>query len=88
MWLDNFGRDRASTPPEPLRCERLAMIPTPTLALAAEYGTPYSRRIVELVARCIPNCRLVDVPGVTHFMSYQAPAVFDRLLLDFLAGHA
>jgi len=88
MWLDNFGRDRPTTPPEPLTCQQLKAIRTPTLALAAEYGMPYSRRIVELVAGCVPECRLADVPGVTHFMSYQAPRVFNRLVLDFLAEHA
>lgn len=88
MWLENFGRDRPSMPPEPLRCEQLATIRTPTLALTAEDGMPYSRRIVELIAGCVPDCRLVDVPGVTHFMSYQAPTVFDRIVLDFLAEHA
>jgi pimeloyl-ACP methyl ester carboxylesterase len=88
MWLDNFGRDRSSTTlSEPLTCERLSAIETPTLALAAEHGMPYSRRIVELIGGCMPDCRLVDVPGVTHFMSYQAPTVFDRLVLDFLAEH-
>ena len=55
------------------------------LALAAEHGLPYSRRIVELIAGCLPSCRLAEVPGVTHFMSYQEPAVFNRLVLDFLA---
>lgn len=88
MWLDNFGRDRPTTPPEPLTCQQLKAIRTPTLALTAEHGMPYSRRIVELVAGCVPGCRLADVPGVTHFMSYQAPNVFNRLVLDFLAEHA
>jgi pimeloyl-ACP methyl ester carboxylesterase len=87
MWLDNFGRDRASTPPEPLTQAELRTIKTPTLALAAEHGMPYSRRIVELVAACMADCRLVDVPGVTHFMSYQTPAVFDSLVLEFLSEH-
>ena len=88
MWLDNFGRDRPTTPPEPLTCQQLKAIRTPTLALTAEHGMPYSRRIVELVASCVPDCRLADVPGATHFMSYQAPRVFNRLVLDFLAEHA
>ena len=87
MWLDNFGRDRATTQPEPLTCAQLATVPTPTLAIAAERGMPYSRRIVQLIAGCIPDCRLVDVPGVTHFMSFQAPAAFNRVVLGFLAEH-
>ena len=88
MWLDNFGRDRPTTPPEPLTRRQLKAIRTPTLALTGEHGMPYSRRIAELVAGCVSGCRLVDVPGVTHFMSYQAPSVFNGLVLDFLAEHA
>ena len=88
MWLDNFGRDRPTTPPEPLTRQQLEAIRTPTFAITGEHGMPYSRRIVELVAGCVPGCRLADVPGVTHFMSYQAPGVFNRLVLDFLAEHA
>ena len=88
MWLDNFGRDRPTTPPEPLTRQQLKAIRTPTLALTGEHGMPYSRRIAELVAGCVPDCRLADVPGVTHFMSYQAPSVFNGLVLDFLAEHA
>jgi pimeloyl-ACP methyl ester carboxylesterase len=87
MWLDNFGRDRSTEAPEPLTREQLQAIRTPTLALAAEHGMPYSRRIVELVAGCVPGARLVEVPGVTHFMSYQEPDVFNRIVLDFLAEH-
>ena len=46
---------------------------------------PYSRRIVEVLSTCIPTSSLVVVPGVTHFMSYQEPAVFNAAVLDFLA---
>lgn len=48
---------------------------------------PYSRRIIKKLAECIPGCRLATVPGVTHFMSYQEPAAFNRVVLDFLAEH-
>ena len=88
MWLDNFGSSRPAPPaPEPLTCERLAAITTPTLALAAEYGMPYSRQIVGVLAGCIPGSRLVVLPSVTHFMSYQAPDVFNEVVLEFLAQH-
>ena len=88
MWLDNFGRKRPiAPPPEPLTCEKLNAITTPTLAIEAEYGMPYSRRIVNKLAECIPGCRLVTVPAVTHFMSYQEPMAFNRMVLDFLEQH-
>jgi pimeloyl-ACP methyl ester carboxylesterase len=48
---------------------------------------PYSRRILERLAGCIRGSELVVVPSVTHFMSYQAPDVFNRVVLEFLARH-
>jgi pimeloyl-ACP methyl ester carboxylesterase len=88
MWLDNFGRQRPKAPPpEPLARETLRTITTPTLVMAAEHGMPYSRLIVDRLAECISSCRLVVVPAVTHFRSYQAPAIFNRVVLDFLAQH-
>jgi pimeloyl-ACP methyl ester carboxylesterase len=88
MWLDNFDTRRPAAPtPEPLTREQFAAIATPTLAVAAEYGMPYSRRIVERLAGCIAGSRLVVLPSVTHFMSFQAPEVFNEAVLEFLAGH-
>jgi pimeloyl-ACP methyl ester carboxylesterase len=84
MWLDNFGAQRPSDPPEPLLCERLRSLRVPTLAVGGEHGMPYSRRILDVLAGCIPDCRLAILPGVTHFMSYQAPEQFNQLVLAFL----
>jgi len=87
MWLDNFGTRRPAAPPEPLQCGQLGAIAAPTLALATEYGMPYSRRIVEVLAGCIPGSRLAVIPSATHFVSYQAPAAFNETVLEFLASH-
>ena len=85
MWLDNFRTTRrAGAPADPLTCAKLSAIATPTLAIGAEFGMPYSRRIVDALTACIPGCRRVVVPGATHFMSYQEPAVFNEVVLDFL----
>jgi pimeloyl-ACP methyl ester carboxylesterase len=48
---------------------------------------PYSRLIVDRLAACISGSRLVVIPGATHFMSYQAPELFNEAVLDFLARH-
>ncbi len=86
MWLDNFNRKRpAAPPPEPLTCERLGAITAPTLVVGAEYGMPYSRRIVDRLAACIGGSRQVVVPSVTHFMSYQEPGLFNDVVLDFVS---
>ena len=85
MWLDNFGAARpVASPPAPLTCTRLTAIETPTLAMTAEHGMPYSRRIVERLARCVAGCRLVDVPSATHFMSHQDPGRFNEAVFEHL----
>ena len=86
MWFDNFNASRpAAQLPEPLTCEVLSAIKAPTLVIGAEYGMPYSRRMVDTLAGCIPASRLRIIPAVTHFMSYQEPSVFNQAVLDFLA---
>ena len=88
MWLDNMIGPRPTPPAaDPLTCEQLGTIATPTLAMATEHGMPYSRAIVARLAPCIPDCTLVDVGAVTHFLSYQAPDVFNDLVLDFIGRH-
>jgi pimeloyl-ACP methyl ester carboxylesterase len=86
MWLENFGSRSSSRSPAPLTCGQLATIGMPTLVLATEYGMTFSRRIAEEVAGCITASELVVIPDATHFVSYQAPDRFNRVVLDFLAG--
>lgn len=88
MWIENMTAARpAAGDSLPLTCDRLRGIPVPTLAVRGQHGMPYSRLVVERLAGCLPDCDLVDIPGVTHFMSYQAPTQFDALVLDFLDRH-
>jgi pimeloyl-ACP methyl ester carboxylesterase len=88
MWLDNFGVPRPTAPPpEPLTCPQLRAVTTPTLVIGAEFGMPYSRRIVDALVDCIPGSRRLVVPGVTHFMSYQDPGPFNAAVLDFIGRH-
>lgn len=88
MWLDNIKARRPAAPtPEPLTCEQLGALTTPTLVVGAEYGMPYSRRIVDILAGCIPGSQLAVIPSVTHFMSYQDPDLFNDAVLGFLAQH-
>ena len=87
MWLENFGVVRPpAAPPEPLTCERLSTLAVPTLALGAEHGMRYSRAILDRLGRCL-GVEPVIVPGVTHFMSYQAPETFNAVVLGFVGAH-
>jgi len=85
MWLDNYTATRpAALTPAPLTAGELGTITTPTLALGGEFGMPYSRSILERIARTIGPSHLVIVSGATHFMSYQIPDRFNQEVVDFL----
>ena len=87
-WLDNFNARRPPAPtPEPLTTEQLGAITAPTLLVGAGYGMRYSRRIIDVLAGCIASSRLIVIPSVTHFMSYQEPEVFNEAVLSFLSDH-
>jgi len=88
MWSDNFGVPRAAAASHLLTCAQLATISTPTIVVTGEYGMPYSRRIAPALAASMPSSRLLDIPGVTHFMSYQQPDAFNEALLEFLQRKA
>lgn len=87
MWLDNFATPRPAFAVEALGCAQVAGITTPTLAVTGKHGMPYSRAIVERLARCIPGSHRLDIPGVTHFMSYQHPDRFNDAVLEFIEKH-
>ncbi len=87
MWVKNMITTRPTAASgSPLTCDRLGELFIPALVVGAEHGIPYSRLIVERLAACLPDCRFVVVPAVTHFMSFQAPKTFNDLVLAFLAG--
>jgi pimeloyl-ACP methyl ester carboxylesterase len=87
MWLDNFGARRPAGAQAPMTCDLLKAITAPTLAVGGEFGMGYSLRILEILAGCIPQSRLVVIPWATHFMSYQSPDRFNAVVLDFIAAH-
>jgi pimeloyl-ACP methyl ester carboxylesterase len=88
MWLENFNRRRpAAPPPEPLTREQLRAITVPTLLIGAEHGMPYSRRIVDMIGRCISSSQSIVISSATHFMSYQDPVIFNEAVLNFLERH-
>lgn len=89
MWLENFTAERPAAPaPAPLLCEDLREISVPTLVIGAEFGLRYSREIVDRLTACLPGATRIVIPGVTHFMSCQDPANFNRVVLAFLGRNA
>ena len=87
MWLANFDAKRSPPTRPALTCDDLGAITMPTLIVETEHGMPYSRRIAECVAECIPGAQTVILPSATHFVSYQDPDAFNAVVLAFLAEH-
>jgi pimeloyl-ACP methyl ester carboxylesterase len=67
---------------EPLH-ERLGEIAARTLVIVGADDPARAR--AEAVATAIPGARLAIVPGAGHGPHLEAPAAFNRLVLDFVS---
>lgn len=62
----------------------LSAITVPALVIVGERD-PIPRRHTELIARSIPGAELVIVPDAGHPCAAERPAVFNAVVLDFVA---
>jgi hypothetical protein len=86
MWLEEFQATRPGEPaPETLTCELLRAITTPTLAIGAEHGMPYSRKIVERPLHPYESVGRDPVGDSLHEPS--GHDVFNEAILEFIARH-
>ena len=65
--------------------DRLHQITSPTLVITGDADLLIPPGNSDVLARHIPNARLVKVPGGSHGFNLETPAVFNRAVLDFLA---
>jgi 3-oxoadipate enol-lactonase len=65
----------------------LGRITAPTLVLVGEDDVLKPRRYSERIARAIPGADLLVVPGSGHAICLEKPALFNAILLGFLAVH-
>jgi pimeloyl-ACP methyl ester carboxylesterase len=63
--------------------EEMKRIPTPTLILAGDEEEPCLEACL-LMKRCIPKAGLAILPKSGHAINLEEPALFNRLLEDFL----
>jgi 3-oxoadipate enol-lactonase len=70
---------------EPPAMQRLPAIIAPTLVVCGEFDHPDIRAIASLLAAAIENAREVVIPGAGHMANLDAPAEFNRVVLNFLA---
>jgi len=66
--------------------DRLHLIAVPTLVITGDADLLIPPGNSEILARHIPGARLVKVPGGSHAFNFETPEIFNREVLEFLAG--
>ena len=66
--------------------DRLHEITAPTLVITGDADLLVSPANSDVLARSIPGAKLVKVPGGSHGFNFETPDVFNREVVDFLAG--
>lgn len=66
---------------------RLEAFRTPTMALAGEADLVTPPAYVRLLASRLPNCEFATVPEAGHASFWEQPAIWNRLVLDFIGRH-
>jgi len=64
---------------------RLHQIASPTLVITGDADRLISPANSDLLAREVPNARLVKIPGGSHGFNFETPEIFNREVLDFLS---
>ena len=64
--------------------DRLHGIASPTLVITGDADRLISPANSDILAREIPNARLVKIPGGSHGFNFETPEVFNREVLGFL----
>jgi 3-oxoadipate enol-lactonase len=64
--------------------DRLRQIAVPTMVITGDSDRLIPPANSDILAREIPNARLVKIPGGSHGFNFETPDVFNREVLDFL----
>jgi len=66
--------------------DRLREITAPTRVITGDADLLVSPANSDVLARNIPGAKLVKIPGGSHGFNFETPDVFNREVIDFLAG--
>jgi len=66
--------------------DRLHLIQSPTLVITGDADLLVSPANSDILARSIPGAKLMKIPGGSHGFNLETPEIFNRAVLDFLAG--
>jgi len=89
MMFENariLALSRAAPPPPPVSCQELSAIRVPVCVLRGESTRKYFTIIAQQVHDCIPNSRLIVIPGSRHVGYIENPSAFNAALLAHLKG--
>ena len=93
-WLEieessrhEIGPEAAQLPKSPMTYARLATMKTPVLMLAGEADLLAPPAMMRVVADHIPGCRFETIPEAGHAAFWEQPAIWNRLVLEFIRGH-
>jgi len=89
MMFENartLALSRAAPPPTPVSCQELSAIRVPVCVLRGESTRKYFTIIAQQVHDCIPNSRLIVIPGSRHVGYIENPSAFNAALLGHLKG--
>jgi pimeloyl-ACP methyl ester carboxylesterase len=89
MMFENartLALSRAAPPPTPVSCQELSAIRVPVCVLRGENTRKFYTIIAQQVHDCIPNSRLIVIPGGRHVGYIENPSAFNAALLAHLKG--
>ena len=64
----------------------LEVVRAPTMILWGLEDRFLGRELLDGVERWVPDLRIVDVPGASHWVQQDQPEVVNRHLIEFLRG--
>ncbi|HMA38009.1 MAG TPA: alpha/beta fold hydrolase [Chloroflexia bacterium] len=82
--LAGEGKDAQSVALDPPAAGRLGEIQVPALVMVGTADVPKCVRDADVIAAGITGARKIVLPDVAHMVPMEAPATFNRHLLDFL----
>ena len=77
-----LGKTLALDPPAITRLEE---IQTPTLVISGDQDDAEVIKGCHMLATRIPNAQIASIADTAHFPNIEKPALFNKLVLDFLA---
>ncbi len=90
MNMHNYSL-QSSDMPEPIVAEqpalsRLAEISVPTLVIVGNEDLIDIQELAEKITNDIPGAKKMVIPDTAHHLNMEQPALFNHVVLDFLAG--